>query len=211
MSTQSISSSNAWASMTPPPALKLQLTIPLKLPSGATVEVTRPDLEIWFTSGALPQELLDVLLGVHSLDASEEIAAERARLAEESVMSDPVKARQALIFMREAVCAAVVKPRIKLGALGTDEIEPSRVPPDDFKFIFQWVLQGCPGVPVAVEGGVVAVEDVRRFRDVSGVRDVGDHGKDIPSHAERGERHQGQVDGDGIRPRRRRMAKKKRP
>lgn len=134
----------------------------LTLPSGAVVEVCRPDISVWLASGALPQIFVDKLLRIEPYSTDAEARAADERLQDE-IANDPQKTRQLLIFQRETVKASLVRPRIVFGATGDDEIEPSAIPPRDFRFIYDHALAGSPAVPIRTEESETTVEAVETF------------------------------------------------
>ena len=164
--------------------------VPLPLPSGMVIQATRPDLEVWTASGLLPDTLTGDIERVFVKSKGEADAIEEAfdEIGEE-------RSSQLLVFMRDAVAAACVSPKIAAVETGMhfvtkarfkgvplanvepdpktglrlvrplrgDEIAPEQIPTGDFSFIFGWVLQGCPEVPVKTKGGEVSVSSLRKF------------------------------------------------
>jgi hypothetical protein len=167
-----VTSAAAWAAKDAEPTKPL-LTALLTLPSGAVVEVCRPDISVWFASGALPQVFVDKLLNIEPYRSEAETRLAEAAMREE-IAADPIKTRQLLIFQREVVRAALVRPRIKVGAKGDDEIEPSAVPREDFLFIYNHVLAGSPAVTVQTEESETTVEAVETFPAQPGLSRNGD-------------------------------------
>jgi hypothetical protein len=70
----------------------------------------------------------------------------------------------AMGFMRDAVLYAVVEPKLVPGTSADDELDPADIDPEDFEFLMGWIMRNCPGVPVSMKGGEVAVDDLTRFR-----------------------------------------------
>jgi hypothetical protein len=203
-----ISSAAEWAAKKEQAPAQPAPTALLTCPSGATVEVCRPDLIVWLASGALPQIYVDLIIGVDGeLDPQQK--SEAAARVDAELQSDPRKLRQSLNFMRDAVLAAVVRPRIKLGASGPDEIEPSLIPDEVFHFIFQHVIAGSPGVPVETEGGQTSVDGLSNFRDGSALRPTSDDMRPAQAEDEQRASRKGRGNKHGPRPRRRKLAKKK--
>jgi hypothetical protein len=203
-----VSSSAEWAAKKEQAPTQPVPTTLLTCPSGATVEVCRPDLIVWLASGALPQVYVDLIIGVDGeLDPQQK--KEAAARVDAELQSDPRKLRQSLNFMRDAVLAAVVRPRIKLGATGPDEIEPSLIPDEDFHFIFQHVIAGSPGVPVETEGGQTSVDGLSNFRDESLLRPTGDDVRPLENRDESKASRKGRGSKHGPRSSRRTVAKKK--
>jgi hypothetical protein len=161
---------------------------PLPLPSGAVVLAARPPIEVWISSGKYPQTLTEDVDRVFNQTKGdpEEIDAAFKEIGEE-------RSGTLLVFMRDAVAAAVVRPKIvstvqgvekHYGAridgvptgetdasglpvvrtLQADEMAASEIPLEDFSFIFGWVLQGSPDIPVETLRGEVSVESLRNFR-----------------------------------------------
>jgi len=163
MSTEqrTVTGASAWAAKTSEQP-KPELTGLLTLPSGAVVEVCRPDISVWLASGALPQTFVDRLLRIEPYNTTAEARAADESLQDE-IANDPQKTRQLLIFQRETVKAALVRPRIVFGAKGDDEIEPSAIPPRDFRFIYDHALAGSPAVPIRTEESETTVEAVETF------------------------------------------------
>ncbi len=124
-------------------------TLMVPVPSGFEWELKPPDLQGYIMTGRLPQSLLTQFLS----------AAERRGMTPEELKKaavkkfeeEPIKAEEgvaSLIFMRELVREACVNPRIVVGGTGDDEIDPTEVDPEDFKFIVDWCLSylGVAGV-----------------------------------------------------------------
>lgn len=122
----------------------------LALPSGAEFVVTRPPLEVWIAAGKIPQSFLRASLGADADTAGEEVSGEDTLAS--------------VIFLREALIAAVVEPRLVPGTTREDELDPADLDPDDFQFLTNWIMRGCPGAPVRTKGGEVSVDGLARFR-----------------------------------------------
>jgi hypothetical protein len=125
-------------------------TAELTLPSGAVFVVRRPPIQVWITAGKIPQSFLAQLL-----DAKRDGQAESLPEAETLA---------AVGFLRDALVYAVVEPRLRIGATGDDELDPSDLSPEDFEFLTGWIMAGSPGVPVPTKGGEVSTESLSRFR-----------------------------------------------
>lgn len=147
-------------------------TTALTLPSGAIFTVTRPPLQLWLTSGKLPQSLVKAMVksgGMPSdLSADDTVAA--------------------MIFMRDAVVHACVEPRLVGDDVVPDdetELRVSELDPEDFQFLSEWVFDGSPGVPVATKGGEVAHGDLIKFRQKQPgrVADAGADGSSVLAEA----------------------------
>ncbi|MFZ9311171.1 MAG: hypothetical protein ACO24O_06695 [Arenimonas sp.] len=156
-------------------AEKPSQTADITLPSGFVATLRRPPLQMWIQAGKVPQSLLRKMLAARGQTAPGAISEEEAL--------------QAMVFLRDAVVFAFVFPRLVLGADPADEtaLDPSELDPADFEFVAQWVMQGSPGIPVAMEGGQVSTDDLSRFRERRpGGRfvDVIPHGAQISSDTE---------------------------
>lgn len=125
------------------------------VPSGFVWELRPPNILAYIATGRYPQSL---------------VAKAREAWAKNGVMSDEQKQKlgeetlkemgddemsQLLIFMRTLVQDACVKPRIVVGGMGDDELDPVEVDPADFKFIFSWCMN---------HGGVPGIESLESFR-----------------------------------------------
>jgi hypothetical protein len=184
-------SADAWRKATPAP--EQSDVLDLTLPSGFTVQVTRPPLEMWIMAGAIPLELMDQAMSVLSANTEEE-KLQRQQGVEEALQSDPEKLRKALIFMRDAVTRALVRPRIVVGAdpNNPDEIDPKDVPVSDFSFIFQWVMRGSSGIVIPTTNGKgTTLENVETFPKKSGVRGSRSHVRSTKRANKRKARHKG--------------------
>jgi hypothetical protein len=165
----------AWRRATPEP--EPSEVIDLKLPSGFVAQVTRPPIEMWILSGAVPMDLMDQAISTLRAQSPEEKEAGREEMAA-VLRNDPQKLRRALTFMRDAVRHALVRPRLVVGAdpSDPDQIDPKDIPMDDFVFLFNWVVQNSPGVKVTTESGKgTTVEAVGTFRQQSGVSGTRSH------------------------------------
>ena len=130
------------------PAPKMELT----LPSGAVFVVQRPPIEVWIAAGKVPQSLLKMAMGDGS--SSSPIV--------EALSGDEVLA--SVEFTRDAILHAVVEPRLVVEAtINSDELDPCEIDPDDFLFLQQWIMSGCPGLPIQTKGGEVSGEALPRF------------------------------------------------
>lgn len=152
-----------------------ELVIDLPLPSGFICKATRPSLETWIISGAAPLAFMDKVMQKHKSGAvrsPDEIEAD----IEDELADDPEKVERANRFMVDAVRRAVVYPRIvdKADPKNEGQIELKDLPDRDFAFIFRWVLEGCPGVPVKTERGQIEVSDVNNFPAQPKLRKVGE-------------------------------------
>lgn len=125
------------------------------LPSGFVWELRPPNILAYIATGRYPQSL---------------VTKAREAWAKNGVMSDEQKQKmgeealkemgddeisQLLIFMRTLVQDACVKPRIVVGGMSEDELDPIEVDPVDFKFIFSWCMS---------HGGVPGIESLETFR-----------------------------------------------
>jgi hypothetical protein len=134
--------------------------IELELPSGLTVLVRRPPLQMWIAAGKLPENLVRTMLKNHQGGPPQ--------------VPDmtPEQFKELFGFMRQTIVATVVQPRIVDPPTSEDEISPDDVPLEDGMFIFQWALAGGQTptqqrqAMAAVEGGQVQVDatDLRTFR-----------------------------------------------
>lgn len=165
MSTEqrTVTTAAEWAEAARKEAAPLLTTL-LTLPSGRTVEVCRPDLSVWLGSGALPDYFVKKILGIEPYMSQAEALDADTRMRAEFT-DDATKLLNFFRFKTSAVAAAVVRPRIKIGAKGDDEIEPGAIPETDFNFIYGHVLAGSPGVPLTLEekGATTSLEAVETF------------------------------------------------
>jgi hypothetical protein len=155
------------------PEVDPSLVIDLPLPSGFVCRATRPSLETWIIGGAAPLAFMDKV--IERTRATGKSQAQVESEIESEMQADPDKVERANKFMVEAVTRAVVYPRIVDKADPKDEgqIELKDLPDRDFAFLFRWVLEGSPGVPVETKGGLVGVNDLANFRPESNLRTVG--------------------------------------
>jgi hypothetical protein len=150
--------------------------VDLELPSGFVVKATRPPLEMWLVSGAIPIEFINK---AQEAFGSAGTTAQKQAAVAEALTEDPAQMQRALTFMRNAVQYAVVYPRITLDAdpNNPDEISPAAIPEKDFSFIVAWVVAGCPNVPVkTTDGKGTTVSTVENFRSKSRIRGTGKNG-----------------------------------
>lgn len=135
-----------------------QKTVTVTLPSGFEWELRPPDLQGYMMTGRMPESLVQEFLKsaekrgitpeeLQSMSDLEKFAATPLS-QEETVLS--------LIFMRELVRDACVNPRIVVGGSGDDEIDPTEIDPEDFKFIVQWCL---------MHSGVAGLAGLQTFRE----------------------------------------------
>lgn len=164
-------SSQAWAQAGENREVDPRLVIELKLPSGASVLATRPPVEMFYLFGITPTALTDAAVKVvqdrkyATGQWKEPDAMDLMLAAEEKEKADPADKLRTIVAMRDLVVKAVVKPKIVLDAdpRNPDEIDPKRIPVDDFTFLIQWVGKGCPGVPVLTRAGGVNLDTVAQF------------------------------------------------
>ena len=109
----------------------------VKLKSGSVFELRRPDLETFMVMGRMPQSLVQVGLKAWKNGAQ--------KTANELTNED---AADALIFMREIVHYATVKPKFVEFATNDDEISASDMLREDFDEIYHWAMthQGVAGI-----------------------------------------------------------------
>lgn len=122
------------------------------VPSGFVWELRPPNILAYIATGRYPQSLVNKArkawkkTGILPTNkAGEELIKE----------SSDEEVAQLLIFMRTLVQDACVKPRIVVGGMGEDELDPVEVDPTDFKFIFSWCMS---------YGGVPGIESLESFR-----------------------------------------------
>lgn len=117
-------------------------TVMVPMPSGFEWELKPPDLQGYIMTGRLPQSLLTQFL---TMAEKREMTPEELKTPEalKKLSKKPLNAEEgisSLIFMRELVREACINPRIVIGGSGDDEIDPTEVDPEDFKFIVDWCL-----------------------------------------------------------------------
>lgn len=127
----------------------------VKLPSGFVWKLRAPNILSYMATGRYPQSLVNKGLeawkknGVLPKGQLEKFGEEIIKEMDEGEIT------QTLIFMRTLVQDACVKPRIVVGGVGEDELDPVEVDPEDFKFIFSWCMK---------HGGVQGIEALETFR-----------------------------------------------
>lgn len=123
------------------------------LPSGYVWELRPPNILAYIATGRYPQSLVNKARAAWKktgiLPATDEAGEELVKEASDEEMA------QLLIFMRTLVQDACIKPRIVVGGMGEDELDPIEVDPVDFKFIFSWCMS---------HGGVPGIESLESFR-----------------------------------------------
>lgn len=140
-----------------PKSEQMRQTYLVEVPSGFIWELRPPNILAYMATGRYPQSLVK-----QSLDSFRESGVlpkdkeTQEKMGEKIVKkADNEDIAQLLIFMRQIVTDACVKPRIVVGGIGDDELDPIEVDPDDFRFIFHWCME---------HGGVAGVEGLRSFR-----------------------------------------------
>jgi hypothetical protein len=161
MSRKGASSATEWRAKAD--AQREAQAVPLELPSGATVMVSRPPIALWVAHGRIPQTLTEDL---HRVFVETEGDPDEVEEAFEEIGEK--RSGAILVFMRDAVKAACVKPRIVETPASEEEISPADIPLEDFSAIFAWVIQGSPSVPVKTADGEVSVQSLRNFRQRGG-------------------------------------------
>ena len=112
----------------------------LTLPSGETVEVRIPSLNVFVTYGRLPASLLTKMAGFAAKGTAEDAKAVPNLVSDLS--ADEFGAF--MLFAREIVRAALVSPCIVVKEDGDetplkdDEVAPEDIPELDFWAIFRW-------------------------------------------------------------------------
>jgi hypothetical protein len=127
------------------------ITAEITLPSGLTVTVRRPPLQVWMMAGRIPQSFVKQILEGKG-ETPEELS--------------PEDTMASIAFVRDAILYGVVSPRLVVGANPNSETEldPSELDPEDFLFLSRWIMTLSPDVPVATKGGEVSLESLNRFR-----------------------------------------------
>lgn len=131
------------------------------VPSGFVWELRAPNILAYMATGRYPQSLvnkgLEAFKANGTLDTKTLSEADKKKLGEKVVReSTDEEIAQTLIFMRQIVVDACVNPRIVVGGMGEDELDPVEVDPDDFRFIFNWCMN---------HGGVAGVDGLQSFRE----------------------------------------------
>lgn len=114
------------------------------MPSGATWEMRRPDIQGYVLVGVYPQSFVNEALGAIKNEQEEGDTKKKTIDTKESV--------ELLIFARDLTLSCLVSPRI---GYGDDEILPSEIDPEDFKYAMRWCM---------THGGVAAAGGLRNFR-----------------------------------------------
>jgi hypothetical protein len=126
----------------------------LKCPSGNVYQVYRPKASTVLKSGELPENFLTT-----SLIAMEERIKKDEPLVDEDLLTLE-RARVA------TVSAALLNPRVVANPTEEDEIQYEDIPPDDAEFIYKWIRNGSPDIPVGLKGGdVSSIEDIGNFSE----------------------------------------------
>lgn len=125
----------------------------VKVPSGFVWELRPPNILAYIATGRYPQSLVNSARKAWKktgiLPTTDKAGEELIKQASDEEMA------QLLIFMRTLVQDACIKPRIVVGGMGEDELDPVEVDPTDFKFIFSWCMS---------HGGVPGIESLENFR-----------------------------------------------
>lgn len=122
------------------------------VPSGFVWELRAPNILAYMATGRYPQSLVNKGLDAFRANGTLDKQAIGERVVKESTDEEIA---QTLIFMRQLVTDACVNPRIVVGGIGDDELDPVEVDPDDFRFIFRWCLE---------HGGAAGVDGLSTFR-----------------------------------------------
>lgn len=127
----------------------------ITVPSGFVWELRPPNILAYIATGRYPQSLVGKAREAWAKNGVMS-PKQQAELGEQAIkeMGDDELA-QLLIFMRTIVQDACVKPRIVVGGMGDDELDPVEVDPEDFRFIFSWCMK---------HGGVPGIESLETFR-----------------------------------------------
>jgi hypothetical protein len=131
-------------------------TVLVTVPSGAKWELAQPDFMGYIATGRMPQSLvLEFLASAERRGVKPEEFKDQEKAAEIAVDISTKETVNALIFMRTVVEDACINPRIVVGGTGDDELDPTEVKPEDFKFIFQWCMS---------HSGVAGLAGLQTFR-----------------------------------------------
>ncbi len=137
---------------------KKRRVVTITCPSGVECDVRRPGPEIGLKGGKM-MRVLHKLVGPEGkpLPFSEVLTRIEA-LSDEELAS-------LMIFAREVVMAAVVRPKLVARPSPgiEDEIGPDDIELQDFWHIFNWAMSGAPGVPIETKDGETTVEAVETF------------------------------------------------
>lgn len=130
-----------------------------KVFAGLPFKLRRVGLDTLIVAGVLPESFYRELLSVRS-GRSEHSAPE------DLINSLDADAQYALMLAGpKIVIAAVVEPRIVAGNPGEDEISLFEIPDEAKSEIVQWVMAGCPDLPIRLKGGgEIKRDDLARFR-----------------------------------------------
>lgn len=122
------------------------------VPSGFVWELRAPNILAYMATGRYPQSLVHKGLEAFKTNGTLDHEALGKQVVKESTQEEIA---ETLIFMRQIVVDACVKPRIVVGGMGDDELDPVEVDPDDFRFIFSWCMS---------HGGVAGIDGLQSFR-----------------------------------------------
>lgn len=132
---------------------------PVELPSGVTVLLAPPPLELWWGSEMMPQTLT---ADVQKVFGDTEGDADRVEQAFEEIGEE--RSGKVFAFMRNVVQATCIEPRIVETTIATNQIAVHKVPMGDFAFIYAWGMGQHNNRMVKTKGGAVSVESLRNFR-----------------------------------------------
>ena len=140
---------------------------PVTLPSGAVFLLRRADRLAYVVVGSLPRNLTTVAVEAMKKDGLMKEPGKFAPGVEEHLAAAKLtegEVDDSLQMMARTVLEACVSPRLVVGATGEDELDPSELTDDDFRYIFRWAI-GQEGEPKAqTEDGEVPVSSLEKFR-----------------------------------------------
>jgi len=131
----------------------------LTLPSGMTIRVCRPRLQVWMMSGRLPDNLISLILTPDQVAADAEIDPEKAL----------EQAKRAGEFVKEIVFKTVVEPKIvEQETDADDEMWFGDLSDADMQHIVAHAKGMLPDQKVPTTNGDLTAKAVEHFRDDRG-------------------------------------------
>lgn len=152
--------------------------VPLLLPSGMTVMISRPPIETWFGTAKLPEHLSKIVVDVFSVDLPEQMQEKMESFSDEDNT-------QIIAFFNRLLIEGVTDPTIvdkSEEELADSEYALADIDEEDRASIIYNLLQGVPTQPIdTVNGGEVSMEALETFRSGSGSISTGEIGGEVHS------------------------------
>lgn len=152
--------------------------VPLTLPNGLAIMISRPPIETWFGTSKLPERLSRNVINVFDVQMDDPDL--QKKVDEKMAAMPPEESAELVRFFNRLLLEGVVEPMLvdkDPDDCTDDEYALSDLDEEERATIIYTLMQGVPDQLVQTEhGGEVSMQGLDRFRDQPGGAPAGEAG-----------------------------------